>query len=306
MSKQVQVHKREPSAEKVAMVERIAKLAKQYPVLAVTRLSKVRSAQLMAVRKVLRGNAEIIVVKNQLAVLGLKRAGLKNADELLKNLYGQNALIFSKQDPFKLFLLLEKNRVNLAARAGDIAPSNIVVPAGNTGQQAGPVLSEFREAGIKTKIEAGSIQVVEDSVVAKPGAVISPKLASLLSRLGIKPIRAGLAIALAYENGLIYGAEAVAIDLDKYRASLLEGFASAKGLVDLHRLCHQGDGSRDNRKGLPRGAGLGSGSGRGDPGERPGDTGQGGGRGQRRAHQGQRERLPVEHSRVPEGHIPAT
>jgi large subunit ribosomal protein L10 len=231
LSKQVQVQKREPSAEKVAMVERIAKLAKQYPVLAVTRLSKVRSAQLMAVRKVLRGNAEIIVVKNQLAVLGLKRAGLKNADELLKNLYGQNALIFSKQDPFKLFLLLEKNRVNLAARAGDVAPSNIVVPAGNTGQQAGPVLSEFREAGIKTKIEAGSVQVVEDSIVAKPGTVISPKLASLLSRLGIKPIRAGLAIALAYENGLIYGAEAVAIDLDKYRASLLEGFASAKGLA---------------------------------------------------------------------------
>lgn len=231
MSKQVQVHKREPSAEKVAMVERIAKLAKQYPVLAVTRLSKVRSAQLMAVRKVLRGQAEIIVVKNQLAVLGLKRAGLKNADELLENLRGQNALIFSKQDPFKLFLLLEKNRVNLAARAGDVAPTNVVVPAGNTGQQAGPVLSEFREAGIKTKIEAGSIQVVEDSIVAKPGTVISPKLASLLSRLGIKPIRAGLAIALAYENGLIYGAEAVAIDLEKYRASLLEGFASAKGLA---------------------------------------------------------------------------
>ena len=231
MSQQVQVHKREPSAEKKAMVARIAKLAKDYPVLAVTRLSKVRSAQLMAVRKVLRGNAEIVVVKNKLAILGLKRAGLKNADELLKNLHGQNALIFSNQDPFKLFLLLEKNRVNLAARAGDIAPTDIVVPAGNTGQQAGPVLSEFREAGIKTKIEAGSIQVVEDSVVAKPGATISPKLASLLSRLGIKPIRAGLAIALAYEDGLIYGAEAVAIDLDKYRANLLEGFASAKGLA---------------------------------------------------------------------------
>jgi large subunit ribosomal protein L10 len=231
LSQQVQVHKREPSAEKVAMVARIAKLSKDYPVLAVTKLSKVRSAQLMAVRKVLRGQAEIVVVKNKLAILGLQRSGITNADELLKILEGQNALIFSKLDPFKLFLLLEKNRVNLAARAGDIAPSDIVVPAGNTGQQAGPVLSEFREAGIKTKIEAGSIQVVEDSVVAKPGAQISPKLASLLSRLGIKPIRAGLAIALAYENGLIYGAEAVAIDLDKYRASLLEGFASAKGLA---------------------------------------------------------------------------
>ena len=231
MSRQVQVQKREPSAEKVAIVARIAKLAKDYPVLAVTKLSKVRSAQLMAVRKVLRGQAEIVVVKNKLAILGLKRSGIKNADELLKHLEGQNALIFTRLDPFKLFLLLEKNRVNLAARAGDIAPVDIVVPAGNTGQQAGPVLSEFREAGIQTKIEAGSIQVVKDSVVAKPGAQISPKLASLLSRLGIKPIRAGLAIALALENGLIYGAEAVAIDLDKYRESLLQGYASSKGLA---------------------------------------------------------------------------
>jgi large subunit ribosomal protein L10 len=231
LSKQVQVHRREPSPEKVAAVDRINKLAKAYPVLAITKLSKVRSAQLMAVRKVLRGQAEVVVVKNKLAILGLKKSGIKNADELLKNLEGQNALIFSKLDPFKLFLLLEKNRVNLAARAGDIAPTNIVVPAGNTGQQAGPVLSEFREAGIKTKIEAGSIQVVEDSVVAKPGAVISPKLASLLSRLGIKPIKAGLAIALAIEGGLIYGAEAVAIDLDKYRENLLQGYASARALA---------------------------------------------------------------------------
>jgi large subunit ribosomal protein L10 len=213
------------------MVERIAKLTKDYPVLAVTKLSKVRSAQLMAVRKVLRGQAEIVVVKNKLAVLGLKRSGITNADELLKNLHGQNALIFSKVDPFKLFLLLEKNRVNLAARAGDIAPANIIVPAGNTGQQAGPVLSEFREAGIQTKIEAGSVQVVKDAVVATAGSPISPKLASLLSRLGIKPIRAGLAIALAYENGLIYGAEAVAIDLEKYRESLLQGFSSSKALA---------------------------------------------------------------------------
>ena len=231
MSRQVQVQKREPSAEKVAMVGRIAKLSKDYPVLAVTKLSKVRSAQLMAVRKVLRGEAEIVVVKNKLAILGLKKSGIKNADEVLKHLEGQNALIFSKLDPFKLFLMLEKNRVNLAARAGDVAPTDIVIPAGNTGQQAGPVLSEFREAGVMTKIEAGSIQVVKDSVVAKAGTQISPKLASLLSRLGIKPIRAGIAIAIALENGLVYAAEAVAIDLDKYRESLVQGYSSAKALA---------------------------------------------------------------------------
>jgi large subunit ribosomal protein L10 len=230
MSQQVQAQ-REYSEKKISTVDKISKLSNKYPVIVVTQLSKVRSAQLMAVRKVLRGNAEIVVVKNKLAKLALKKAGIKNADELLKHFTGQNALLFSNLDPFKLFLLLEKNRVSLAARAGDIAPVDIVVPAGNTGQPAGPVLSEFREAGIPTRIESGSIWIVKDSVAAKAGTQISPKLASLLSKLGIKPIRAGLSIALAYENGLIYAAETVAIDLEKYRESLLSGFASSRALA---------------------------------------------------------------------------
>jgi large subunit ribosomal protein L10 len=230
LSEQVQVQ-REYSPKKISTIERIVRLTNDYPVIVVTQLSKVRSAQLMAVRKVLRGNAEIVVVKNKLAKIALKRAGIKNADELLGHLTGQNALLFSKTDPFKLYLLLEKNRVSLGARAGDIAPNDIMVPAGNTGQPAGPVLSEFREAGIQTKIEAGSIWVVKDSVAAKTGTEISPKLASLLSKLGIKPIRAGLSIALAYENGMIYAADVVAIDLVKYRESLLSGFASSRALA---------------------------------------------------------------------------
>jgi len=230
MSRQVQVQ-REYSPKKASTIEKVAQLARDYPVIVVAQLSKVRSAQLMAVRKVLRGRAEVIVVKNKLAILGLRKAGIKNADALLNRLTGQNALIFSKLDPFKVYLLLERNRVNLAARAGDVAPNDIMVPAGNTGQPAGPVLSEFREAGIQTKIESGSIWIVKDSVAAKAGIPISPKLASLLSKLGIKPIRAGLSIALAYENGLIYAADAVAIDLDKYRADLLSVYGSSRALA---------------------------------------------------------------------------
>ena len=229
MSKTVQVHRRPP--KKVETIDRVAALAKKYPVLAVTSLSKVRASQLMAVRKALRQHAEVFVVKNKLAVLGLQKSGIKNADQLLSHLTGQNALIFSTYDPFKLFLTLDRNKVYLPARAGDKAPEDIVVPAGNTNLPAGPVLSEFREAGIATKIEGGSIWVNRDSVAVKKGVEITPKLASLLSKLNIKPIRAGLTIALAYENGLIYAGELVAIDLEKYRQSLTEAFSSSRGLA---------------------------------------------------------------------------
>jgi large subunit ribosomal protein L10 len=229
MSETVQIQKHNP--KKVATVEKVANLANKYPVLAVTNLAKVRASQLMAVRKALRKKAEVYVVKNKLAILGLKKAGIKNADELLSHLTGQNALIFSSYDPFRLFLTLDKNKVYLPARAGDVAPDDVIVPAGNTSLPAGPVLSEFREAGIQTKIEAGSIWVNKDSVAVKKGTTISPKLASLLSKLNIKPIKAGLTIALAYENGLIYAGDIVAINLEEYRQSLTEAHSSARGLA---------------------------------------------------------------------------
>ena len=229
MSETVQLHPVRP--KKAEAVERVTTLAKKYPVLAVTALSKVRASELMAVRKALRGHAEVFVVKNTLAVLGLQKAGIKNADQLLARLTGQNALIFSTYDPFKLFLTLDKSKVYLPARAGDIAPDDILVPAGNTSLPAGPILSEFREAGIQTKIEGGSIWVNKDSVAVKKGVAITPKLASLLSKLNIKPIKAGVTIALAYEDGLIYSGDVVAIDLEKYRQSLLDAYASSRGLA---------------------------------------------------------------------------
>lgn len=229
MSETVQVHKVNP--KKQALMQRTEELAKKYPVIAVTRLSKVRATQLMAVRKALRGNAEIFVVKNTLAVRALKQTGIPGSQELIGHLTGQNALIFSNLDPFKLFLTLDKNKVSLPARAGDVAPEDVVVPQGNTGMPAGPVLSEFREAGVPTKIEGGSVWVTKDSVAVKKGVVITPKLASLLAKLGIKPIKAGLTIALAYEGGLLYSGDIVAIDLEKYRASLTQAFTSSKALA---------------------------------------------------------------------------
>ncbi len=67
----------------------------------------------------------------------------------------------------------------------------------------------------------------------KKGGEVTPKLASLLSKLNIRPIRAGLTIALAYEDGLIYAGDLVAIDLQKYRQSLVDAYASSRGLAIL-------------------------------------------------------------------------
>lgn len=217
--------------EKTRMLNRVEELAKKYNTIIVSKLFKVRAGQLMLLRKNFKGELVMLVAKNNIAALGLERAGIKHADEFLSKLDGQNALIFTNMNPFKLYLSLEKSKVNLPARSGDIATDEIVVPAGNTGIPPGPVLSEFKEASVTTRIESGSIYVSKDSVVARPGDKISPKLAGLLSRLNLKPIKAGMSIFMASSDGLLLLQKDIAIDLNQYRSDVARAAAEAMGLA---------------------------------------------------------------------------
>ena len=116
--------------------------------------------------------------------------------------YGSKVLIFTQLNPFELILFLNKNKVRVPAKGGDMATGEIMIPAGNTGLQPGPVISEFNEAKVQTRIEGGSIFIAKDTIVARKGDIISTKTASLLSKLGMKPMEAGLALSYAYDNGL--------------------------------------------------------------------------------------------------------
>jgi len=215
--------------KKVRMLAKLEELVSHYNVIALAKLNKVRASQLMSLRKKLAGQAQLIVAKNTLAKKALQK--LKNSEPFLKLLEGQNLLIFTKLDPFKLNLILEKNKVFLPARAGDVATDPIVVPAGNTGLPPGPVLSEFKECGVPTRIDAGSIWVARDTVVRQKGEVISPKLASLLAKLGIKPIRAGISIYAAYVDGIVLMGEDLKINLEEYTKQIGELYTQALALA---------------------------------------------------------------------------
>jgi large subunit ribosomal protein L10 len=217
--------------KKVETLHRVEELASKHDTIIVSKLHKVRAGQLMLLRKNFRGELVMLAAKNKIAALALKNAGVKNSEEFVSKLVGQNALIFTDMNPFKLYLSLEKSKVNLPARAGDIATNEIVVPAGSTGIPPGPVLSEFKEANVATRIESGSIFVSRDSVVARPGDVISPKLAALLSRLNLKPIKAGLSIFMASSGGLLLLQKDIQIDLEQYRSDIVLAASQAMGLA---------------------------------------------------------------------------
>ena len=208
-------------------------LLRKYSVVAVADLKKVRSSQIQEIRKKLRGKAELIVAKNTILQKASENLASEksNVDKFANSLTGSKVLIFTQMNPFELILFLNKNKVRVPAKGGDVATGEIMIPAGNTGLQPGPVISEFNEAKVQTRIEGGSIFVAKDTVVATRGDVISTKTASLLSKLGMKPMEAGLALSYAYDNGLVFGPNDLTFDLDQMRSQFSTAARLAFGLA---------------------------------------------------------------------------
>ena len=218
--------------KKRLMYEELQRVPTEYTVIALSKMTKVRAAQLMMIRKKFRNDIKIKIIKNKVATRAFENVkGVAGLENLSKQLEGQCALIFTNINPFKLNLIFAQNKVFLPAKGGDIATKEIVVPSGNTGITPGPVLSEFKTANVPTKIDQGTIWVSKDTLVVRPGDIISTPLASLLSKLNVKPIEAGISVNFAIAEGLIFKEQDLRINLDEYKEDLVRSFEQALALA---------------------------------------------------------------------------
>ena len=184
----------------------------RYRVVALIRLDKVRASQILQLRKKLKGQVEFVSIKDKLAVKALDKVQTPGIRRIIQEIRGQCMLLFTDLSPFSLNMLLAKNKVMLAARGGDVASIDVEISSRNTGIAPGPMLTEFKDAGIPTRIDQGTIWISKDTVPVKKGEVIGEKLASMLGKLDIKPIEASILLDVALEDGLSYEREELIVD----------------------------------------------------------------------------------------------
>jgi large subunit ribosomal protein L10 len=217
--------------EKAGEVEEIKKWLGEYKSIGVASLQKVRATQLQELKKSLQGQVYLRVMKNTLMKIAIDNMGKDDLKKLEPYLDGSNILLFTNLNPFKLALLLEKGKVKTTAKSGDIAAMDVVVPQGNTGQPPGPFISQLNGVGLPTRIESGSVWVAKDTLVVRKGEAINERLASVLSKLGIKAVEAGLSMRAAFDEGLIVLEDQLHIDVNATRNSLLESQSAALALA---------------------------------------------------------------------------
>jgi large subunit ribosomal protein L10 len=237
--------------EKSAEVEAIKDLLQEYKFIGVASLQKVRATQLQALKKNLTGKVYMRVLKNTLMKLAIDELGKAELQKLETYLEGSNVLLFTNLNPFKLALLLERGKVKTTAKSGDIAAMDVVIPAGNTGQPPGPIISQLNAVGLPTRIESGSVWVSKDTLVVRKGEAINERLAGVLSKLGIKAVEAGLSMQAVLDEGMIILGDKLKLDIEGTRRSLEQSNAEAfflslaiayptsENIVTLLQVAHQ-------------------------------------------------------------------
>jgi len=238
--------------QKTKEVEEITNLLKRYKIIGIASLQKVRAAQLQEFKKNLADKVFMRVLKNTLMKLAIEncreRADLKKLEEHMK---GPNVFMFTDLNPFKLAIILERGKVKTTAKSGDTAAFDVVVPAGNTGQPPGPIISQLNAVGLPTRIESGSVWINKDTLVVKKGEAINERLASMLSKLGIKPVETGLTLTVVFDEGLIVTQNQLKLDLEgtehdvenayaeSFALSLSISYPTKENMVALLQIAHK-------------------------------------------------------------------
>ena len=102
--------------KKTQMYQQLQELPKKYSVLALVRMEKVRGSQLLPLRKKLQGEVEIVSIKDKVAKLAFEKAGITGVDKLSEKITGQCVFMFTNMSPFKLNVLLGKNKVHVICK----------------------------------------------------------------------------------------------------------------------------------------------------------------------------------------------
>lgn len=212
------------SDNKVAYFEKLEKLLEQYSKIFIINVDNVSSQQMHEIRISLRGEAVILMGKNTMIRRAIK--GLINEhpeyERLLPYVKQNIGFVFTDSDLKEVREKITCNRVAAPARAGAVAPVDVVIEAHNTGMEPGKT-AFFQTLGIPTKIARGTIEIIQDVTIVTKGTKVGASEATLLNVLNRSPFTYGVVVENIYDNGQIYSSEV----LDIEESQLLKEFSSA-------------------------------------------------------------------------------
>jgi len=191
----------------------------------------VGSSQMQQVRKLVRGKAVLLMGKNTLMKKAFKNAKEANPKlaTLIPHLKGKICLVFSNGDLREVRDLLNSNKKEASAKAGQVSPFKVVIPAQNTGME--PTKTSFFQAlNIPTRITKGAVEITADFQILVPGQKVGNSEAALLQLLSMKPFSYGLNVTQIYDDGVVYSSSVLDTSAQDMMKVLEQGITNVASL----------------------------------------------------------------------------
>merc|ERR1712236_13021 len=215
------------TAWKTNYFQRIEKLIEEYPTCFLVSADNVGSKQMQQIRIALRGRGEVLMGKNTMMRKALRGQLSKypQLEKLLPCIVGNVGFVFTNEDLCEVRDVILSNKKEAPAKAGAIAPLDVFVPGGNTGQ--GPEKTSFFQAlAIPTKITKGTIEILSEIHLIKVDEKVGASEAALLGMLKIRPFHYGLVCCTVYDEGSVYSPAVLDIKPDDLITRFMEGIAN--------------------------------------------------------------------------------
>lgn len=143
-------------------------------------------------------------------------------EKIIPHIRGNVGFVFTKEDLVDVRDKIIDNKVKAPARAGAIAPCDVLLQPQNTG--LGPEKTSFFQAlQIPTKISKGTIEILNEIHLIKRDDKVGASEATLLNMLNVSPFTYGLKIRQVYDSGTVFSPEILDITSEDLRAKFMEG-----------------------------------------------------------------------------------
>jgi large subunit ribosomal protein LP0 len=203
---------------------KMIRLLDEYPKCFIVGADNVGSSQMQQIRIQLRGFGVILMGKNTMMKKAIRGHLEKNPnlEKLLPFIYQNVGFVFTKLDLSSIREKIQSNQVAAPAKAGAIAPCDVVLPAQVT--SLGPEKTSFFQAlQITSKITRGTIEIVNDINLIKKGDKVGASEAALLNMLKISPFSYGLSVLQVYDNGTVFSPDILDVTPQDLRNKFMEG-----------------------------------------------------------------------------------
>jgi len=203
---------------------RLVALLEEYNKILIVAADNVGSKHMQQIRKAMRGKATLLMGKNTMIRKAMRDQLEKNPtlEGLLPHVKGNIGLVFTNGDLSDVRTKLTELKVQAAAKAGSLAPIEVIVPAGNTNME--PTKTSFFQAlSIPTKINRGTIEIINDIHLLSIGSKVTLSQAALLQMLGIRPFQYGLKVLTVYDTGAVYPAAVLDLTDDDILKKFFQG-----------------------------------------------------------------------------------